>query len=540
MIAFLSIPNPKLGVLFAIILYLAAVSPGFADVVTLEQAVEKTFEKNPYIQIEKETVTAARGDYQSSLGEFDWLYFFGASVEHSNLPIGDAIQSEQQRRQNAQNTQISTINSAIGSSLPLVTTDVPSENREDVVSLSTGVTKKLKSGVTLTPSAAVTDFKNNTFPAEVSRSDVRLKIIVPILRGAGTDVTTANLEAAATVLETARFSSYHNISKDINTTIVSFYNCLAAQQSFKLVQESFTRAEALLVNVTRMVEAGMLEPAFLNQATAKLYNTRVDVKDGEIFLYETRQALGLSMGMDAQALVNPPLPLGDFPSVADLAKLNQVSSVKLLDTAKDRRMDYRAALESIKAERILLKQAENHIKPRLDLTFQLGYAGLSETSPRSINSFYDNVKGAYGYAGLNLEFPFENNYARGRYRSRASALASAGLSAAAAFNAISSEILIALENVKMLVTQHDLASKSAERYKAAVAFEKTKYDAGESTLNALIDIEDRYIDARLTVIETRRRYAVALARLKFVTGTLLERENDQLHFHVGKIFGPQD
>lgn len=508
-----------------------------AQEITLAQAVQKTFQDNPYIQIEKEMVTSARGDYQSALGEFDWIYFLGASVEHTDSPISESSQSSREESITSQNEQISTINAATGSSLDLVDVDIPDDFQEDIITLQTGVGKKLKNGITLTPSVSLRDYESSTSSDPVNRSDVRLKIVVPTLRGAGTEAATADSAAAASALETARLSSFHNISKDIHTTIIAFWNCLAARQSFALVQESFQRSDKLFTNVTNMVTAGLLEPAFINQAQAQLYNTRVDVKNGEISLYETRQALGLSMGMTSEALMDPPRSSGKFPRPLTASAVKKMVPRLFIRTAKEKRMDYHAALENIKASKILLTQAKNVIKPKLDLTFQVGYAGLSEGGNRYWNALHDNINGMYGYAGLDMELPLENNYAKGRYHSRAAAVTMAGLSADAAFNAISSEVYNALEKIKILVSQHDLAAKSATRYKAAVAFEKKKYDAGESTLNALIDIEDRYIDAQLTVIETIRKYAIALTNLKFVTGTLLDRNNDDLHFNPRHLLG---
>jgi outer membrane protein len=480
------------------LIFLATVTQGLAGKVTLEQAVKKTFKDNPYIQIENETVTYAIGEYQASLGEFDWLYFMDGYAEQISTPVADGTW-------------------------------------ENIVHAATGVSKKMRTGITLTPSAGVTDKSSSFTDGHVAQTDVRLKIVVPTLRGFGTEVASATSYAAASALEATRFSSYHNISDKIYTTIVAFYDCLAAQQSYALVNESFERSEVLLTNVRNMIAAGMLEPAFLNQAKAKLYNTQVDAKSGEMSFYETRQTLGLSMGMDAEALISPPFPQGNFPRILPMDRISRVTPGVLIRKARENRMDYLAALETVNGEKILLKQAGNEKKPKLDLTFRLGYMGLSEKTDRYVKSFYDNVNGVSGYAGFQLELPIENRYATGRYMSQASAVTTAKLSATSAFNLISSEVITALENIKVLVSQHELAAKSAERYKSAVSFEKRKYDAGESTLNALIDIEDRYIDAKLAVVETMRKYAVVLAKLRFATGTLLERENEELRFHIRRM-----
>ena len=65
-----------------------------------------------------------------------------------------------------------------------------------------------------------------------------------------------------------------------------------------------------------------------------------------------------------------------------------------------------------------------------------------------------------------------------------------------------------------------------------------KVKGGEASLTDLIDMEDRYLEARISEIEALRKYAVAIAELRFVTGSLLTRESDYLRFKVSDLMTP--
>ncbi len=499
----------------------------------LADAVYKTLEHNPGVLIKKETVAEAEGIHQTSTGEFDWNFFTTMTAKQTTLPVSMADQASQTSAIKTQNDQITFLNSFPGASFDLVDSYVADEFEEDTVVISTGMNKQFETGITFTPSISITDYESDTSPEPAVRSNVNLKIVIPMMKGLGRQIAGADQMAAESNLRAVELSSYHKISEDVYLTIINFWNCLAAKQSFDLVQESFSRSDVLFSNVNHMVTAGLLEPAFLNQAKAKLYTTKVNVRDGEISYYETRQALALAMGSSSDELFHPPFPQGSFPLVMASGTVTVLLPKKYIETARANRLDYHAALTEIETKKISLKKARNNKKPKLDLSFQVGYSGISEQTNhvRYLDSIGSRGTGVNGYIGLNLVLPIVNNAARGQILTQNASVNIARLTAEASFNKITSEVLMAIENIKGLVAQYGLAFESAERYKDAVAFEKKKYDAGESTLNALIDIEDRYIDARLSVIEIVRKYAVAITNLKFVTGSLLERKKDELQIN---------
>jgi outer membrane protein TolC len=503
---------------------------------TLSQAVYATLKDNPGIQISKQSISNQKGVVQSSTGKFDWIFFSSLAAENKTQPVSEADQAEMASTIKDQNEQIAFLNNA-GGSFALVNPFVDNEYNEKTIGISSGVSKQLQTGVILEPSVTVTDYDSDNTTGPASRANIQFKITVPMMRGLGRPVAAAETLAAQSTLKAVELNAYHDMCQAVYLTIVNFWNGLAAQASFALVKESFERAESLLENVNQMVTAGMLEPAFLNQAEAKLFTTRLDVSDGELSSYKARQNLALAMGETEPELLSPPYPQGEFPSV----QLGEKSSLQpfhiYVRIAKEQRLDYLATLRAIDTEEILMVKAKNDLRPKLDVTFQLGYAGVSEQSSpgRYLDSTVNRITGANGYVQLRLELPVTNSAAKGQLVSRNAARQSARLTAQIASDQVVSEVMIAVETIRRLMDQYKMATESAERYKDAVSFERKKYDAGESTLNALIDIEDRYINARLSVIEIIRKYAISVTNLKFVTGSLLIKEADALHFYPETI-----
>jgi len=521
-------------------LLLFSIMPASGQEVQLLDAVHKTLRDNPGVLIQKETVMEREGNFQTSSGAFDWHFFTTLQGQQLIQPVTEADQKSVRDQRDSQNAQIQFLNTLPGANFTTQNTLIPSDNEEKIYDIQVGMNKQFRTGIIFTPSVSVTDYKNDTSVTPAARSNVALKLVIPLMKGLGRDIAGAEELAAESRYKAEERFSCHRISESVYMTIINFWNCLAAKQSFDLVQESFNRSEDLFNNVSGMVTAGLLEPAFLNQAQAKLYSTKADVSDGKVSYFKSRQTLGLAMGNSGDDLENPPFPQGVFPPVMKSEDLIRTSPEDYIKQAKTNRQDYHASLAAIDTEEALLQKAVNNKKPKLDLTVQMGYAGLSEDSntARFFHSTGDRVSGLNGFAGISLDLPITNNAAKGQILSQKASLRIAKLNSATNLNNITSEVLSALESIKGLISQYELANQSAERYKDAVVFEKKKYDAGESTLNALIDIEDRYIKARLLIIEIVRKYAVALTNLRFVTGSLLEKKQEQLHFNPETLTGP--
>jgi outer membrane protein len=492
--------------------------------ISLGDAVLKTLKANPGISVQQERVVQGEGLLQSASGQFDWVGRSSVSAGSTKLPLDD---QDMRTWETAR-----TVNQMTGREAPADYT------RDDARTFSVGAVKQFRTGVSVTPTLSTQDIDNNydTWNAQ-NRADVRIELTVPLLRGLGAQYTGANELATSAQLTSARFLSKHNIARTIFDTATNYWNCLASRLSFELTADTQARSDQLLTLVEKLVQAGSLEPAVLNQAKAKLYSNKVDVQDGEVSLYRSRQALALSMGYTPQELAAAPDPGGEFPAVADSALLEKAEIQDYIRLALKQRGDLLAARSDSNVAAILLAKAENDTKPKLDLGLRAGYAGFDEnrTDERYFRSLSSRTAGPNAFASLSLELPIANNTAKGNVVYRKSLLKESALNLASVENQIASQVLIAYTSLRTAISEFQLAQQSETAYKNAVEFENRKYRAGTSTLTALIDIEDRYFKARVAKIEVLRKYSLALAEFRFVTGTLLNAQETDLRFSMERL-----
>lgn len=479
--------------------------------ISLSEAVLKTLRANPGISVNQEKVVQTEGLRQKAAGQFDWTAKALMFVNHQKSPLDSYDRMTY---------------------FPL---DI---FQEDTNAYSLGVTKQFRSGVTLTPAFTVTDYDANLDGrVPISRSEMYIQVNVPLLRGLGVKATGADELAASSQAKAARMLARQNIAQIIYTTSTSYWNSLAAKMSFELSTDTNRRSKKLLELVERLVRVGSLEPAALNQAKANLLSGQVDVSAGETNFYRSRQALALAMGMTQKELPNAPDPGSPFPTVMDAATLDKIDILPFMDEALKNRGDYLAAGTDMETAVILLNKAENDTKPKVDLGLKVGYAGEDENpnAGRYFNALGRNVTGMNYFASLSMELPVFNHAARGNLVYRKSQAREFELIRNDLSNRIASDILLARKALSSSITEYQFASESEKFYKRAVEFENQKYTAGTSTLTAVIDIEDRYFRSRIATIDALRKYSIAMAQFRLVTGTLLDVDGNTLTFDARKL-----
>ena len=479
--------------------------------ISLSDAVLKTLKLNPGVSVYQEKVVQSKGLQQKAAGQFDWSVRSQVSVDRQRASL-DSYDRQ---------------------------TYYPLDVLEQDTSIySLGLAKQFRSGVTVTPAVTVTDNDSNTdVKGPISRSEMRIELNVPLLRGLGVQATGADELAAISQVKSTKLLARQNIAQAIYATTINYWNSLAAKMSFELTADTQERSKKLLDLVEKLVKAGLLEPAALNQARANSLSGQVGVSTGETDFYRSRQALALAMGMTPLELPDAPNPGSRFPGVIDPSALSKVDINRFIDEAMKRRGDYLAAQMDIETARTLLAKAQNETKPKLDLGLKLGYAGEDEAyhSNRHFGSMSRNVTGLNSLVSLSLELPVFNNMARGNMVYRKSLFREAELIQNDLANRIASDILNAYRSLSSAINEHQLASESEKAYKKAVEFENQKYKAGSSTLTALIDIEDRYFRSRIATIEALRKYSVAMAQFRLVTGTMLDVGDQTLNFDEQKL-----
>jgi len=516
--------GPALGFLAALLLALLLISPGTLPAqthsISLTEAVLKTLQSNPGIRIEEERVLQKEGELQRASGQFDWV------------ALGAFSKEVQRYHFTQKQEELTTLSNLLGQRY------FSDSRREQTTLYSVGVRRQTRSGIVFLPSLSTLDIEDLSADLEYeNRSDMSVEFIIPLMRGFGEASTGALETAAQSSLSAAEWASKHNVSGQILETAAAYWSSLAAAQIHEILEDTGRRADELNNLVELLVRGGEAEPAILHQARAKLLQRRAEIRQRELDLYESRQRLAIAMGYGPGELTESPRAQGPFPPVVDVSMLDKEREQRYIRHALAHRGDYLAAQTNIATQDILLKKAEKDKKPRLDFDLAIGYTGLSEKEgiQRYWSSLYHDKAGPGVFAGLNLEWPIENKAAIGEFIRQRSLAREAMLTRSQLSNSIGSEVLVAMERLRSSIQECRLARESAAQYKEAAKFENYKVRVGESSLNALIDIEDRYYEVRITEVLAERRHATALAQLRFVTGTLLSEEARNFRFKPNSL-----
>jgi outer membrane protein len=475
-----------------------------ADSISLSDAIAATLAQQPGVEITRQQVLQRQGNLQSASGQFDWALGSFYSHEVDRTPTG--------------------------SPTPLF-----GVHRVDSAVYGAGFAKQFRSGVSVSPQVSVVDGKDNlSSPAPVSQSNLAVTVTVPLLRGLGTKVTGATEIAARTAVKAQEAQARFQVEQLVFQTTAAYWNCLAARRNLEILIDVAVRAEKIFGTVEVFAKGGELDTATLDQARALVSSKRADREDGELTYFQARQALGLALGLSAQQLPRVPDVTGEFPAVVDMTKVPAALGEKYVAEALARRGDYQAAGLSVEAQQTLLDQARGNLKPRLDLELKLGYAGYDARAGRFRPGYAlsNDLTGVNALGSFTLEWPLANNVARGAFISQRATVEQAKLNTVQAANGIASSVLVALETLRKTVAQYELATQAAETYLRAVGLIDEKLKAGEASLTERIDMEDRYSSARRVQIDTIRKYAVTLAQLRLLTGTLAVEADHKAVFDV--------
>jgi len=491
--------------------------------VSLPEALLETLNEHPGVQIERERVVQSEGELQTASGQFDWT----ASASVSKEQYREHFTQDQEEE---------------GQLAALLFNRVVTESRREEISYySVGIQKQFRNGAVLAPNLTVLDTEDLSRDIEnLNRSEMGIDITIPLMRGLGEHATGAEERAARSNLSANRQLSRHNISRRILVSANNYWSCLAAVQSQDILEDMESRAEELFGLVERLVRVGEMEPAVLREAEAQLLQRKGDLQESRLRAEEARQALAVSMGYAPEDLVDAPLPEGPFPPVVNDWAFDRELSKAYIDQALNNRGDYLAARIGIETEEILMGRAENRIKPRLDLGLSVGVSGLSEEEDagRYYKSLYHDHAGPNAFASLTFAWPIANNAAKGEYVRRRSLVNEARLTSRDLSNNIASEVLVSVERIRSASREYRLAASSVEGYRDAADHEHYKVREGLSDLGDLISAEDRYLSARARQVEVTRRYASALAEVRFVTGSLLTEEEEGYRFKVKHLMVP--
>ncbi len=470
--------------------------------IPLLTCVEATLAQQPNILIQKEQTVINEGIYETEKGAFDT--FLRPSVTHSQ-----------------QNTPLSALNRA---------TFGAQKQQARVTDAALKLDKQLRNGISAGPQVRVT--QNNTsndLDVATNRAQVNFVINVPLLRDRGREATGAREMAAEKELEASLARDRFTSSQSIFNTLSAYWNYVGAKKSLETLVESEARAKEILDKTNKLVDAGEKPRSDLDQLVANLADKTASRIRAEQSLTEQKQALGFAMGIPFEEIDTLPLPADPFPKPGERPYPALEEKDALIKTAVEKRGDLQEFKLKERSAEILMTSAKNGLLHKLDMNFAAGYAGLEEGTGGSafVDAFSERVSGFNSTVGVTYELPFANASARGQYLQAKAAFEQRKIQTYDLKRQISSRVATAILALKRNAEELQSSTQAYTLYTKAVKSETEKLRLGMSTFIDVIDMEDRRLTTQLNHISAHQRYVIALAQLRFETGTFFDSEGEK-------------
>lgn len=414
----------------------------------------------------------------------------------------------------------------------------PSQGETSERTLSYGVSaaKPYRFGVVVRPVLSATRIERaGAAPAYLAEAS--LGVTLPLLRGRGGGAAVASERAAEAEVEAAVFTLNQSTAAEVLAAASAYWQYRAAAKRLEVLAESEARALRLVAETEALVAADERPPADLDQLRANAALKRSQRIGAEQALLEQRRVLGLAMGIAPAEIEALPLPATPFPEPLPEGPELDSLLARLTAGAAERRWDLAAAARRHEAGRERLSGAWAELRPRFDLTFEIAYAGLETGAHIGALTppFQRNVTGPSTRLFATYQMAPGNPVARGLLEQREAVLDQLAIDEAEVRRSVRTGLAVASVAVRNSLGQLREVAEAVAHARRAVEGEVMKFRLGMSTQFDLIFAEDALTSSLLAEIEAQVRYAEAIARLRFESGTMLDRDAAAVSLDVSRL-----
>ena len=465
---------------------------------TLESALHKALTGNPNVLTATTQVQSALASVQSQEGTFDLALTAQAGYTDTRSPVSISSQN--------------------------VTTS-------NAISQQAGLSKLLKNGMQMDLSASQTSSTSQTDGSEASARSgsgtLTFQLRVPLVRNRGGEVSnplkSTEIEAQAT-----RSDLELTISQTILDTCLAYWDTVAKTQQLMVARGSEERSRKQLEDTRKLIAADQLPRADINLAQANLSDRGLARSAAEQALLESKLRLARVLGLNAQASLTIGDPIDTFPQVFPSPDLVLARKDTLIARALEGRNDLVSLRLRRESALLSLANATNAMRPQVDLVLGVTQNGISESAPPfAVGSGFGRIAGPGMSAQLLAQFPLANNAAKGSYKQVMASLEAQETRLAELGYAISNRIEASTNALVRAAERLKQAQSSVETYALGLENERTKRRMGLATMIDILNLEDRYNQALLSVVLERQAFSTAVVQLRFETGTLLQRDGDK-------------
>ncbi len=475
------------------------------------EAVDTSLAKSLALNIQQETVTIAKGQYQSQGGAFDLTVIGGGSYGKNAMKLDSFSRAM----------------------IPYKALD----SYQTTTSL--GVSQQLRTGpvISFTSQLLRTEYTDDLMARYAATADpkntaiVKLEAKIPLLNGAGRFAASAETAALLTY-EAGQYDYVHAIFQNTLSVVQKYWDYKAAFFAYDVNvsmeslirqlrdrQQSGTMADDSAGNMN-----GDQKFIILSTLNARLADAERNTSQARQNIATTRQSFALALGIEPENYGKLAVPVDDFnldDIVLDTKEADYLEH--LTETAMNHRPDLKSLGLKVKAAEVLVEKARNNLKPRLDVIGSVGYVGLDEDSGVDgyLASATDVEDGEAWSAGATFSYPLGNHTAEGLMLVQDATRKISVMQRDDLKRQISSQLTLDIAALKRWISSLKQVNTSVEKYWQAIYKMMQTRIANNSDLADLLDLQEKLREAEISRSDTMNGFAKAIATVRFNSGTLV-------------------
>ncbi len=463
----------------------SSAQPGATRELTLAEAVATTLERSPDIELGRLTVVESAAARRFAAHPFDLRVQTSLDSARENLPLYGQ-----------------------GTLLP-----------SDTLTTGASLEKTFRSGMVVFSEVSVGRLAHGAIPTPANHANSSLSVVLPLAGGRGGGAAAGAERAAERSYDASRLDRDHTSARAVRSAVVTYWQYVGADERLQIYRDAETSAERLLAETEALIGADERPASDRDLMAGNLASAQAVRVAAEQTLVEARYALGLAMGLAADAIPSLGAPVTPFPQSQEVT-----GGEAIVRTALAARRDLAAARARRTGARLAWEGAVGDLRPRWDIVGGIGHVAISSTPPEG--DFLSPLPGSA--TGLNASVQIRyvpvttNSAVRGAALRADVAHRVAIVIADDLARRIRAEARVAAEALDSAERETAIAEDALRLSRRAVETEREKFRLGLATVFDAILAEETLTRALLRRTHARLRYALALARLRFEAGTLLE------------------
>ena len=407
-------------------------------------------------------------------------------------------------------------------SVPLAS--VPSVLATRSVESRSSAAKSFRSGLAVSTELSLANLRGSAIGAPTRQVVSSTSVRVPLSKGRGGGAAAGAEQGARQAVTASRLERDHIAAGVVHDAVLAYWRYLAADERLRTYAESADRARRLVEETEVLVRADERPASDLDLMASNRAQKLTAVTAARQTLLDAQYALGVAMGLMAGAIPRLGPPSTGFPETAVVpGSAGGAAARAAVRMALAVRRDLAALRSRRDGARRSWEGALRDVRPRWDVVARLGYTSVArEAEPGGGTSFAPRAAGLNGLLQLQYEPLAANRESRGRALGRAASHRAVAVAADDLARRIEANVLVALEAVGNAAQEVRMADEAVRLSERSVRTEQAKFRLGLAALFDAILAEDSLTNARLRRTNARFRFAAALVRLRFETGTLIE------------------